>query len=143
MVSVAFIFGAISVVSIFALLSFSGMGDPAVSPGTVTSITASEANALLSNYLKTADTIHKPLKGFFLDEQELEALNMVAGKNPTLAGFRIYFGKDPKGMLVGMVVAVDDKNADLISNGIYKTGSVKTGPCPVICDMESPISGND
>ena len=82
-------------------------------------------------------------KTFYLDRQQLEALNMLAGKNSALAGFRLYLGRDEHGMLVGMVVGVDEKNADLVSDGIYKTGTIKSGPCPDICDKESPISGND
>ena len=143
LVSIAFFLGIVSVISLFAVYSFTGMQEPQSSPGTVAPISAKEANLLLTNYLKTADTLHKPLKGFYLDRQQLEALNMLAGKNSALAGFRLYLGRDEHGMLVGMVVGVDEKNADLVSDGIYKTGTIKSGPCPDICDKESPISGND
>jgi hypothetical protein len=139
MVSAAFIFGAVSAVSLFALLSFTNASGSAPSSQAGSTITAAEANTLLKNYLKTADLPTKPIKGVFLDMQELNALNTLAGKNPRLSGFRVYFGKEADGTIVGMVVGVDGQYVDVASSDILKTSSPKTGPCPTVCDKTSPI----
>jgi hypothetical protein len=139
MVSVAFILGAMSVISFLALVSFTGMSVPMAKSNEVSPILATDANTLLKEYLKTAGTPAKPINGVFLDKQELEAMNRLAGENPNLAGFRIYFGKETSGLLVGLVVGVDDNYSDLTANSIYKTDSPKTGPCPPVCDKNSTI----
>ena len=140
MIGVAFIIGAISTVSFLSLVSFTGMSVPPSKSGAAAAISASDANLLLKEYLKTAGTPALPVKGVFLDRKELEALNQLAGENPGLAGFRIYFGKEKTGLLVGIVVGVDANYADVAGSNIYKTDSPKTGPCPTVCDKSSPIT---
>jgi hypothetical protein len=137
---VAFILGAISVISFIALVSFTHMSSPTPASGLVTTVSATEANTLLKNYLKTAPAAVKQAKGIFLDLQELEALNSLASKDAKLAGFRLYLGKETNGKMVGLVVGVDANNLDLVSKNILKTQSPKTGLCPPVCDQSSTIT---
>ena len=139
MVSVAFILGAISVVSFLALVSFTGMNFPPANPLGSTAISSANANILLKEYLKSADSPASPIKGVYLDKRELDAMNQLAGENPGLSGFRIYFGKESTGVMVGVVVGVDANYNDVVTGNIYKTDSPKAGPCPTICDKTSPI----
>ena len=138
LISVAFLFGAISAISLVALYSFTGMGVPSPSVTGVSPVTAADANTLVKAYLKTAAVPLKPAKGFYLDMQELAALNALAAKDSKLSGFRIYFGKESNGPAVGLVVGVDANNLDL-TKSILKAQSPKTGLCPPVCDNSSPI----
>jgi hypothetical protein len=102
-------------------------------------VTAGEAQALVKHYTETAETPAVPVKAVFLDLLQLAAMNELVAENPSLAGFRVYFGLESNGAGVGVVVGVDARNTDLSTQGIYKTLSVNSGPCPPNCDRESPI----
>ena len=140
LVSASFFLGAITVISVFALFSFTRGGAPSTAQAGISLVSATDANTLLKAYLTNADTPARPVNGMFLDLQQLNAMNTLAGKNPNLSGFRLYFGREKTGVQVGLVVGVDSHNVDLITNSIYKTDSPKTGPCPPVCDVSSPIT---
>ena len=113
-----------------------GLTDP---PEGVMPITIEDAKILFQNYQASAERPAVPVKGVLLDRAQLAAMNTLLKDNPTLSAFRVFFGKETSGDQVGIVVGVDENNADLISRGIYKTLSSKTGPCPPVCDKASPI----
>jgi hypothetical protein len=140
--TLSFVFGAIIGVSLFALFSFTRTTAPAEPQSSVTVITAADAHALLNRYLMTAPASTTPIKGFYLDLQQLDAMNRLVKENPALAGFRLYLGKAVNDIPVGIVVGVDNKGSDATTNSIYKTDSQKSGPCPTICDQNSPITKN-
>lgn len=139
MTGVSFVFGAFSAISVFILLSFTRPAPQNPAGNEIAPVTVAEANAMLKAYLSTAVKPTVPVKGVFIDRQQLDAMNRLVGEMPSLPGFRIYFGKEKTGVQVGIVTGVDEKNLDVVSMTIYKTESPGTGPCPPNCDKESPI----
>ena len=135
-----FIVGIVIGVIPLALMSFTRSSDTGTPQRGLTLVSATEANAVLKNYLKTATTPTEPIKGFLLDTLQLSAMKLIAKENKTLVGFRIYLGKGINNIPVSIVVGVDNKGADATGNTIYKTSSLKSGPCPLICDVSSTIS---
>jgi hypothetical protein len=137
--TIPFIIGTIFGISVFAVLSFTRDNAPDNPPQQVSSITATDANALVKRYLSSAVPLTTPVKGFYINLQQLDAMNRLAIVYPSLAGFRVYMGKTNDDIQVGIVVGVDNKGLDAISNGIYRTDTQKPGPCPPFCDTNSPI----
>ena len=138
---VPFIVGAIFGISIFAFLSFSRMSaSPEPQVVAVSAISPSDANTIVKHFLSTATTPTVPTKGFYVDLQQLEAMNKLMKENASLAGFRLYLGRGADEAQVGIVVGVDSKGIDATMNTVYKTNSPKTGPCPPVCDQNSPIT---
>jgi hypothetical protein len=116
--------------------------DPYTDPPVgVTPITIEYAKTLVKNYQNTAETPVIPVKGVFLDKVQLAAMTKLAADFPGLSGFRIFFGKETTGLKVSVVVGVDKSGKDVFAvNGIYKTTSPGSGPCPPVCDQTSPIN---
>jgi hypothetical protein len=110
-------------------------------PIKINPIALDEAQMLLRNYLASAQTPASPVKGVYLDRSQLEAMNKLVEADPALHGFRLFFGREGTGVNVGIVVGVDEANTDQVTKKIYKTMSAKTGPCPPVCDKNSPIKG--
>lgn len=142
-VVVAFIFGSISTISIMGLVSLANAPASPASGGQPVTISIAKAHELLSNYLATA----RPTRGgeesdlirsITIDETQLEAMNIIVKSNPSVSGFRIYFGLENTDRL-GLVVGVDNSGTDIVGNGIYRTNSFMLGLCPPICDQNSPI----
>ncbi len=106
----------------------------------ITPITDTEAKTLLTKYISTAVKPTSPVKGVFLDRQQLDAMNKLVQENPAVPGFRVFFGMEVSGAKVGIVVGVNDANQDQVTRSIFKTLSPKTGPCPPVCDQASPIN---
>jgi hypothetical protein len=131
-----FITGIISGISVMAILAFS-------SPGTtgtgINPITAAEANNYVKSYAAGATPVNQVVKGFMIDRLQLEAMNSLARENNSLAGFRIYLGKDRNARKVSIVVGVDNNGLDAATNTIYNTESPGSGHCPPVCDNTSPI----
>jgi hypothetical protein len=138
--TVPFIIGTIFGISVFAVLSFTGANAPVNPPQQVTTISAVDANALVKRYLSTATAPSTPIKGFYIDLQQLNVMNRLAVVHPEMSGFRIYLGKASDDSEVSIVVGVDNKGIDVITNGIYATTSLRPGPCPPFCDVNSPIT---
>jgi tricorn protease-like protein len=74
-----------------------------------------------------------------VDKAQLDAMNNLFKENPTLSGFRIYFGKDNDAKKVGIVIGVDASGKDMLKSTIFSTDSPVSSPCPPICDSSSPI----
>jgi hypothetical protein len=142
-VSITFIIGALSGIALVTLLSFSG-SKPVSTPGPAAeTITATEAHSYLVNYLASTDAPASRAKGFYLDLNQLAAMNLLAKNDSGVKGFRVYFGKATKeksAPVFGIIVGVNDNGQDLYLKSIYRTDSPKTGPCPPVCDIDSPIS---
>ena len=137
--AMTFIMGIGVGISLFALFSFTRTTPVPEPPQDYTSVSAASANGYLRSYLSAAPVINQKIKGFYLDTLQLNAMKMIFEENKKLAGFRIYIGVENRNQ-VGIVVGVDSQGKDATSNGIYKTNSIKTGPCPYDCDVESPIT---
>ena len=127
-------------ITLLSVFSFTRSSEPVAPPAGLSPVSDTAANTLFTRYIKKATFPTKPFQGFFLDTQEFDAMNLLAKGGTVLSGFRIYLGKDANGTGVGIVVGVDSKGLDAISNGIYRTDSPKAGPCPIICDATSPIT---
>ncbi|MEI6901427.1 MAG: hypothetical protein WCL00_16240 [Bacteroidota bacterium] len=138
--STNFIMGLALGILLFATYSFTKSTPVGSPPETLTSISVSDANILVKHYLATASIPTIPVKGFTLDTLQLNAMKLILKENPNLAGFRVYLGKDMNGVMAGIVTGVDNKGSDAITNTIYKTYSVGVGPCPIVCDVKSPIT---
>ena len=106
------------------------------SMASVSKISVDTANAYFNCYMKTFRTVDT-LKGFNLNRDVLRALNLIAA-NPDIKSFRVYMGIFGDPVDVGIVVGVNSAGGDDTTN-IYTTqGAV--GPCPDVCDDESPIT---
>ena len=139
MISVTFLLGAVFGISLFAVLSFSNPSNPS-SPNPPTLIDTITANRYFFNYYNSSGPAPQKFKGFFVDRFQLEAMNTLVNNDRTLTGFRLYMGKDDRGDTLGIVVGVNNRLSDAKLGPIYQTASVKSGPCPFICDESSPIT---
>jgi hypothetical protein len=139
LVTVPFIIGTIFGIAVFTVLSFVKDDAPADPPQQVSPISAADANALVKRYLSSAVPLNTPVRGYYINLQQLDAMNRLAIVYPSLAGFRIYIGKASDDSQVGIIVGVDNKGIDAVANGIYSTNSPQPGPCPPFCDSSSPI----
>jgi hypothetical protein len=135
-----FFAGMIAGVSLIGLVAFSG-GPSASAPGSgVASITLDVARSYFAKYMADAAPLNAPVKGFTIDKAQLDAMNLLIKENADLAGFRIYMGKDNTAKKIGIVVGVDAAGKDATKNTIYGTDSQQMSPCPLICDVTSPIT---
>jgi len=142
-IGVTFILGALAGISIVFLLSFSRSIAPSTPRPEPGKISPQDAHTFVQNYLAGTDAPSSRPKGVYLDLAELAAMNQLINEDATLKGFRVYFGKalpDRSSPVFGIVVGVNDKDQDLYLKTIYRTDSPKTGPCPPICDVNSPIT---
>ncbi len=105
----------------------------------IISITATQANNYCKNYMSKSEPLNQVVKGFTVDKAQLSAMNTIAAENSSLTGFRIYMGKDNNNAKIGIVVGTDGNGRDAVSNSIFNTDSPSSGPCPTICDNNSPI----
>jgi len=124
----------------FIFMSFTQNSSTRAVPQGLATITAPDANVLFKNYFRSATAPTTPIKGFFLDSLQFSAMKLIAGEKNELAGFRVYLGKDRNNLPVSIVVGVDSKGADATTYPIYKTSSLKSGPCPFVCDQTSNIT---
>ena len=138
-----FVGGIIAGICILGLISFTSRPpQPQVGADPViTKITTNEAQALYQAYIRTATTYSNKLKGFTIEKTQLSVMNTIMTATPAAAGFRIIYGINTSGTPVAIVCAVDASGADMTAN-IYSTTytSTKVGPCPPVCDVNSPIS---
>ena len=136
---IGFFSGIVLAVSIMGLYAFSGAPGSAASPAGITPVSAAVANAYYKNYMAGAVNFNQVIKGFTLDKNQLDAMNNIARENAALTKFRIYMGKDNNGKQIAIVVGVDGRGLDAVSNTIYNTDA-PGNPCPPVCDADSPIS---
>ena len=108
-------------------------------PVGVTPIRAEEAKTLVGRYGGGATIPTKPFLGLYLDRRQAETIFYLLAKYPSLAGVRVYMGKEDTGKNVRIVVGVNDAYHDEVEQGILKTEAPVGGPCPPNCDTESPI----
>jgi hypothetical protein len=140
--ALGFFTGIVSGISIFALVAFTNTPAPAPSGGGITAISSVNANQYFKNFLSGATAYNNVLKGFTLDKSNLDAMNSIIQENSSLAGFRVYFGKDNNSSNIAIVVGVTSSGADDVNNTIYSFVSQNTNACPPVCDSNSPITRN-
>lgn len=131
-----FLAGALSVILLMGLFSFSSPSAPAL-----TTLTPQQANTYFNNYMKTATATTGPIKGVTLDKVDFTAMSNLLTAFPNLAGFRIYNGLDNNNAKIEIIVAIDNTapyGADLTTT-IYNAPVTNAGLCPPVCDVNSPI----
>lgn len=141
-IAAGFFGGLVSGISMIALFAFTNAPANPGSGGGSTPITAADANLYLKNYLAGAASLNQVVKGFTIDKTQLDAMNSIALENSGLTGFRIYMGIDSQGRKVAIVVGVNSNGTDAVNNTILNTNSQSTNPCPPVCDVNSPITGD-
>ncbi len=118
--------------------------DPALSPDPSNGITridsVDEARRLSESYLTRTDTPRMPVKAVYIDRLQLQAMQLLLDSNPGLPGFRIIFAQGTDGKNSTIILGVDEENHDQ-TDTMYQTASPKSGPCPPMCDADSPITG--
>ncbi len=134
-----FFTGLFAGLSILAFWAFTGSPSGAAGGSEMVPVPAATANQYLKNYLAGAVPLNAALKGFSIDRNQVAAMDALLKENAALAGFRIYLGKNGEGKPVAIVVGLDALGNDAVKNTIYSTEAPKTGPCPPVCDVASPI----
>jgi hypothetical protein len=76
------------------------------------------------------------LRAFTINFDQFNAMKIIAGRDSTVHGFRIYMGMDKK-TPVRMVVGTGSPDK---TENIYLTDSDESGPCPEVCDDSGPPS---
>jgi hypothetical protein len=134
-----FLGGALFGISLLGLFSFCSSG-PGSNEPVVTKISSADAHTFYQNYIRTASPYTGKLSGFTVDKAELTVMNTILGVAPSAAAFRFYFGTDASGTGIMIVCGVDANGADMTGN-VYSATKNKVGPCPPLCDINSPIPG--
>jgi hypothetical protein len=105
----------------------------------ITSIPVSTANSIFRQYYSQATSLNAILKGFAVSKDQLSAMNAISSQNSSLIGFRIYMAKS-SATAKRIVVGILSNGKDSTINAIYETELASSGPCPDVCDAESPIT---
>ncbi len=108
-----------------------------VSPTDISTINTDTANIWFNRYMK--NPYSGILKGFKINVVQLQIMNDLLDADSTIVGFRIYTGVKADKSKVGMVVGVDEAERDIVST-IYSSDIDRYGPCPPVCDVQSPIT---
>jgi hypothetical protein len=138
-IALVFITGMVAGISTIGLMAFTSAPAAPAPGGAIVPISSAVANTYFKNYMSGATPFNQVIKGFMVDKAQLDAMNNLFKENPTLSGFRIYFGKDSDAKKVGIVIGVDASGKDMLKNTIFSTDSPISSPCPPICDSSSPI----
>ena len=105
--------------------------------GSPTTISVDTAAAWFRRYMSHPDTVGV-LIGYTLSLEQLSVINMLVKQDSSIGGFRIYPGVMEGPMAMTMVLGVSTTGSDVTSY-IYATGASGVGPCPTVCDQDSPI----
>jgi hypothetical protein len=93
-----------------------------------------KANDCFKAYYANAISVDS-LRGFSISLRQFNAMQMILNNDPTVQGFRIYMGVDSAGP-VRLVVGFGSPDHDVV----YETSDENSGPCPHVCDLDSPIA---
>ncbi|MDP1621012.1 MAG: hypothetical protein Q8M08_01605 [Bacteroidales bacterium] len=107
---------------------------PVVDTSAIRLISVQQANTYFNAYMKNPDSV-VPFKAFSINAQQFYAMKLIADNDTSVHGFRIYMGMDNM-KAVRMVVGTG--SPDIVKT-IYITDESGSGPCPRLCDDESPI----
>ncbi|MEI6900612.1 MAG: hypothetical protein WCL00_12100 [Bacteroidota bacterium] len=104
-----------------------------------THIDTTKAQAYYHLYHSNPDSIGV-LKGFTINLEQFRAMCMILQNDTTgsVHGFRIYMGADS--ILTNKVLIVVGSGSPDKSGDIYSTSAAGAGPCPIVCDSDSPIT---
>ena len=107
-----------------------------------TSLTVDQARQYYLNYYTHATSQQEILKGFSFDSGEYyEGVSALYSNDEGISGYRIYMGIDESGKQIGILVGVNAAGGDMTGDHNLILGVAgKMGPCPNICDNNSPIT---
>lgn len=108
-----------------------------VSPTDIITISTDTANVWFNRYMRDPDSV--VLKGFKINIVQLRIMNDLLDADTAIVGFRIYKGVKANKSKVGMVVGVNAAEQDIVTT-IYSSDIDRYGPCPPVCDVQSPIT---
>jgi hypothetical protein len=131
----SFITGLVFGISVLGLLSFSSAPASGLSP-----LNQETARAFIASYAADAAPSNAIVKGFTIDRVQLDAMNALIRENSSLAGFRIYLGKNASDRKLGIVVGVDAQGRDALNNTIFGTDASSVSPCPPVCDAANVLT---
>jgi hypothetical protein len=135
----AFVAGSMFGISLLGLFSFSSP-NPQAGDSVLTTIPVADAHSYFQAYYRVTTPLNARLKGFAIDKAQATVISSMLTATPSVAGFRLYFGNDPSGNRVAIIVGINANGSDL-TNNIYTTrASANVGPCPTVCDANSPIT---
>ena len=105
------------------------------SPGSgPTLVTKEKANTCFKAYLTSFVSVDT-LKGFAINMRQFNAMQTIVNGNPGVLGFRIYMGMDS---LTPVRFVVGFGSPDHVDT-VFMTTDENSGPCPHICDTDSPV----
>lgn len=139
LMAVTFVSGIIIGMSAITLFSFTSRSPVPASLSAVSKISVTDAKVLFKTYYDKTPPVNAVVKGFSITKEHLAALNNLSNENPALTVFRIYMGYDASAGNVGLVVGVNGSGQD-ITTSIYRAAAGGSGPCPTVCDANSPIT---
>lgn len=105
----------------------------------ITRIDTIMAKSFFRLYHAHPDTICG-LKGFTINMDQYQAMKMILDADSTnsVHGFRFYLGAD-KSSSNRILMVVGTGSPDKTGT-IYSTSAAGAGPCPLVCDSDSPIT---
>ncbi|HNY01270.1 MAG TPA: hypothetical protein PKG48_01720 [Bacteroidales bacterium] len=134
-----FVIGAALLWLIFSYRSapqwFGTKNTPPIDTTGVTKVDSNVANGYFNTYYGHPDTV-MAIKGFSLSKAQVNAMRLIAKKHPKVHGFRVYYGMKnmkPVWIIVGT-------GSPELTDEVYVTDDAGCGPCPNLCDTESPIT---
>jgi hypothetical protein len=139
LIAATFITGIIIGMSAITLFSFTSSSPVPASTPPVSKISVTDAKVFFKTYYDKTPPVNAVIKGFSITKEHLAALNNLSNENPALTAFRIYMGYDASAGNIGLVVGVDGSGQD-ITTSIYRAAAGSSGPCPTVCDANSPIT---
>jgi hypothetical protein len=100
-------------------------------------ISLETASAYYQNYIQDPVKVDT-LKAITISEDEFKAMKLIAMRDSTVRGFRIYMGKIDS--VTYSRIMVGTGTFDILGN-IYSTSAKVSRVCPPICDIYRPFFG--
>ncbi len=138
LLALIFVSGIIISIAALGLLSFTNTNKVPVSNPSFSKISLQEANSLFKGYYNSAHPTDAIVKGYSINRDQLTVLNALPAEIP---GFQDseYMGYDRNSGSVAIVVGVNSAGQD-VTDSIYWSAAIGSGPCPTICDIDSVIT---
>ncbi len=97
------------------------------------------AKAMHQRYLDGAQPMNTVFRAFTINKSQFEAMKVIGREETGLFGFRIYPGLDADKNTVGIIIALTEGGKEDTTRGVFRAGSLNSGPCPNLCDTDSQI----
>jgi len=134
-----FLLGIFLGTALVSLYAFNSKSESPPQTGQVQPISLTDAVKLTSRFTGQAKPFNAVLRGFAVTKDQLEAMNMIFDKNPQFNGIRLYMGQTKAEESTSIVVGINKNGDDATSQTIYNVSVSGSGPCPTVCDYNSPL----